>query len=147
MPTKETPAHIVSLREEMRARVIKNIENASLSLSEGDNLFVKHLPNGITQEQAKTLEHYRQDFVAETADVVRENVAAMVKENADIKQVNFEMPMLTTRDKVQVMASTTEGMKVAMLTAVTNPKAGRLKEVLAVFSAEMDELNNASETV
>lgn len=141
MSAKEKQATLAAaIREDILSRLNFDKDTKTLSTSEGDDLYTKHLPEGVTPEAVKAVHEYNTTFAAAGAGAFVEKVGAAMKDDSDLAQVNYELPMYN-KDKLQLMASRESGLSVGVVTTVVNHKAGQLKQVFAEFNTLMDELD------
>lgn len=130
---------LAALNAELRQRVAGDSETGALAVTPGDNMYLTHVPGmaGVTEEQLRQVRRADHAFVNAVVSVGADKTVEIVKANKDIKSTVLEVPMLNSKEKVQVLASTETGLSVGVITNIDNPKAGDLKETFKKFDEDI----------
>lgn len=59
-----------------------------------DGVFIRNLPEGVTEEQAVQLQQYNQNFIAAAAHTVGEAAIPVMKKNKELMDINVNIPTI-----------------------------------------------------
>lgn len=130
---------LAALNAELRQRVAGDKETGALAVTPGDNMFMTHVPAmaGLTEDQFRAARKAEHAFVNAVVSVAADKTVEIIKDNKSITSTVLEVPMLNSREKVQVLASTESGLSVGVITQIDNPKVGELRETFKKFDEEI----------